>query len=147
MRFVATAGFAPAAAAQAQRPISQNSPACFSIAPTHLPTRPLEHPSSRSRRVRRLEYRNRDRLPAAEVESLATRSGIIPQPDRLGAEREGAFLTRFDEGEAATALAQEIGGASGIGKMRARPGKKDQARLLVADTGGDRTRARRIIKH
>src|SRR6201987_700551 len=147
MRFVATAGFAPAAPAQAQRPISQNSPACFSVAPTDLPMCPLEHPSSRSRRVRRLEDRNRDRLAGGAVESLDTRSGINPQPDRLGAEREGALLTRLDEGEAATAPAQEIGSASGIGKMRARPGKKDQAGLLVADTGGDRMRARRIMKH
>jgi hypothetical protein len=89
-----------------------------------------------------LEDRNRDRPPDAEVESLDSRSGVIPQSDRLGAEREGALMARFDEGQAAKALLQEIGGASGIGKMRGRAGKKDQARLLVADTGGDRMRAR-----
>jgi len=33
-----------------------------------------------------------------------------------------------------------------IGKMRGRAGKKEQARLLVADTGGDRMRARRIMQ-
>src|SRR6516165_11397274 len=101
----------------------------------------LGHHSSRSWRVRRLEDCNRDRLADANVESLDTWSGIIPQPDRLGAKREGALMARFDEGQPASALAQEIGCAGGIGKTRGRAGEKDQTRLLVADTRADRMRA------
>src|SRR6516162_11851435 len=57
---------------------------------------PLGHHSSRSWRVRRLEDCNRDRLADANVESFDTWSGIIPQPDRLGAKREGALMARFE---------------------------------------------------
>src|SRR6516162_11899972 len=85
---------------------------------------PLGHHSSRSWRVRRLEDCNRDRLADANVESFDTWSGIIPQPDRLGAKREGALMARFDEGQPASALRRKSAAPAASVKRVVVPARK-----------------------
>ncbi len=82
-------------------------------------------------------------LPIADVIALDARPAVVAQADRFGAQRECALRRRVDEGEAAAAAAQEIGGAVGVGEPRRGAGEENQARLLETGRGGERMRRSR----
>src|ERR1700732_2376599 len=119
-----------AARASGRKSIAENSSARFAAASREI--KPCRH----SRRACGSENRDADRPAGADVVAVDARSTGILQADRFGTQRKGALLAALDEGEAAGPAIEEIGGARGIGQTCSGAGKKDQARLLIAGTGG-----------
>src|SRR5271169_958364 len=126
---------------RARGSIAGNSSAYFAAARTR--PRPCRH----SRRACGGENRDADRPAGADVEAVDARSAGVLQADRFGTQRKGALLAVLDEGEAAGTAIEEIGGAGSIGQTGLGPGKKHQARLLIAGAGGERTPATGIVQH
>src|SRR5580704_15094517 len=130
----------PAARVRARRSIAENFSACFAAAQTR--PRPCRH----SRRACRSENRDADRPAGADVVTVDAHTTGILQPDRIGAARKGAFLAALDEGEAAGAAIEEVGGARGVGQTRLGAGKKHQAWLLIAGARGERMHATGVVQ-
>src|SRR5580692_10716588 len=99
-----------AARAPEREPIAENSSACFAAVQTR--PRPCRH----SRRACGSENRNADRPAGADVVAVDSQSTGVLQPDRIGAARKGTLLAALDEGKAAGAAIEEIGGVRGVGQ-------------------------------
>src|SRR5215469_1837059 len=103
--------------------------ATYRAAPPRVPScAPSYAPSWR----RRPEDRDCDPAAAADIDAVDPRAAGIAYAERLGAQREGALLSRLDEGEAATARFQELGGAGAVRVLEIRADEKHEARLVIA---------------